>query len=312
MTPEIISSAPIRYIKLGVSGRWAKRSFAQNEIHFGHSDISHDLALTGDKDAIVSEHIAQGRTQGKARDFARELLDFYHLPEEAIWITFEQGMLWWTQATCEVHLLGTSCADHGKRMRKTVFPWRNTDLKGNILSYDTLSTKLTKVAAYRQTLCSVSAEDYLRHKLIGEDIPVVAEAVIARKAAVLAAANMISTLHWADFETLIDLILARSGWFRNSPLGGHQKDADLFVEQIVTGETALVQVKSAASQVTLDDYVSRFDAMASYSRLIFACHTPTGDLDSKARDDITLWTRNSLAESVMRNGLFDWLVARVG
>jgi len=311
MTPEIISSAPIRYIKLGAAGCWAKRSFAQDEIHFGHSDVSHELALSGNKEAIVAKHMALGRTQGKARDFARELLDFYHLPEETIWITFEQGVLWWTQASTEVIWLGPG-SDHGKRMRKTLFPWRNTDLKGNILSCDTLSTKLTKVAGYRQTLCSVSAEDYLRHKLIGEDIPVVAEAVAARRAAVLAAANLISTLHWADFETLIDLILARSGWFRSSPLGGHQKDADLLVEQIVTGETALVQVKSVATQATLDDYILRFDSMPSYSRLIFACHSPTGLLDIQTRDDVTLWTRDTLAEAAMRNGLFDWLVARVG
>ena len=68
---------------------------------------------------------------------------------------------------------------------------------------------------------------------------------------VAAAEQLIAGLHWADFETLVDVILARGGWHRVSALGGTMKDADLIVEQSVTQETALVQVKSAASQSLL-------------------------------------------------------------
>jgi hypothetical protein len=45
--------------------------------------------------------------------------------------------------------------------------------------------------------------------------------------------------------------LARGGWHRVPALSGTVKDADLNVEQSVTQETALVQVKSAASQSLL-------------------------------------------------------------
>lgn len=50
----------------------------------------------------------------------------------------------------------------------------------------------------------------------------------------------------------------------------------MIVEQATTRETALVQVKSAASQSVLDDYVRRFEEASEFSRLIFACHSPEG------------------------------------
>jgi hypothetical protein len=99
--------------------------------------------------------------------------------------------------------------DHGARMRRTLRPWRNTDLKGRVLASEGLSTRLTKVAAYRQTLCAVEAADYLRRKLSGEEEPLVLQAVAARQAALEAASSLITALHWADVETLIDLLLAR-------------------------------------------------------------------------------------------------------
>ena len=55
----------------------------------------------------------------------------------------------------------------------------------------------------------------------------------------------------ADFEKLVDVILGRGDWHRVPALSGTMKDADLNVEQSVTQETALVQVKSAASQSLL-------------------------------------------------------------
>lgn len=64
-------------------------------------------------------------------------------------------------------------------------------------------------------------------------------------------------LHWADFETLADLIFARSGWQRSTPVGERLADIDILMEQPTTGETAFVQVKSRADQGVLDDYLTR-------------------------------------------------------
>src|SRR5450755_2603417 len=84
------------------------------------------------------------------------------------------------------------------------------------------------------------------------------------------------------------------------------------VEQGVTQETAMVQVKSAASQAVLDDYIRRFEASGEFSRLIFVCHSPKGTLKVTSRKDVILWARSSLAETAVRHGLIDWLIARAG
>ena len=200
--------------------------------------MPHALARTGNKDAIAAHLRKCGRSQAKARDFAREIVDFYTLPEETLWITFVDGRLWWVQARAEATWLGEGDS-HGARLRQTLFPWRDTDLKGRVLAMASLSTKLTQVAAYRQTLCAVEASDYLRRKLLGQEDPVVTQALAARQQALAAASALITALHWADFETLIDLLLARGGWHRVSALGGTLKDADLVVEQPVTGRDRL-------------------------------------------------------------------------
>ena len=116
-----------------------------------------------------------------------------------------------------------------------------------------MSTLLTQVAAYRQTICRIKPAAYLLRRINAVEEPVVARAREARSAMVAVAAEMIAALHWADFETLVDLIFARSGWQRISRVGGTQKDVDLILEQPATGEKACVQVKSKAGQAVLDD-----------------------------------------------------------
>jgi len=75
-------------------------------------------------------------------------------------------------------------------------------------------SKLTKVGNFRGTICTVEEEDYLLRRINGIEQPVITRANEARKAMMAVAVEMIRGLHWADFETLADLIFARSGWQR--------------------------------------------------------------------------------------------------
>jgi hypothetical protein len=125
---------------------------------------------------------------------------------------------------------------------------------------------------------------------------------------------LIAQLHWADFELLVDLSFARSGWRRGSVLGGTMKDIDLLLEEPVTGERASVQVKSAADQRVLDKCVEAFETSAQASRFFFVCHSPRGNLSlapSEARR-VHLWTSATLAAAVVDQGLTNWLIERGG
>lgn len=309
------ADTPVRYIKLGPNGRWARRCFDEGVIEYGQHEIPEDFLRNPDHAAITAHGVSQGWPPAVAKHSANQLVAFLPLPPEGIWITFEEGRLWWAHAEPEVTVLtpaGQIGAVCGVLSRKALGGWKNTDALGQPLVAAGLSTRLTKVAGYRRTICRVEASEYLLRKLRGQEDPLIARAARSRAEMVEAASAVIGVLHWADFETLVDLILARSGWHRVSALGGTQKDADLIVEQTITGETALVQVKSSASQLVLDDYIGRLDAGGNHDRLIFACHAAKTVLDPRGRDDVIVWDRTGIADAVIRNGLFDWLIARAG
>ena len=75
--PMTIAAKDVRYIKLGRGGAWEKISLERGELHFGHSKIPHDLALTGDREQIRQLRIEQGRDPRAAAEDARETVDFY-------------------------------------------------------------------------------------------------------------------------------------------------------------------------------------------------------------------------------------------
>jgi len=73
--------------------------------------------------------------------------------------------------------IGGDGINAGERIRKTIGGWRNTDINGELLRVNTLSTRLTKVAGYRRTICKIEAQDYLLRRINGEVEPLVAESM---------------------------------------------------------------------------------------------------------------------------------------
>lgn len=308
--PEKIAPSAVRYIKLGPKNQWAPAAFERGELHFGYKTISHELCAAGQWDQVTQILIAEGRSGGKETDATREIRDFYTLDQTCLWITFADRRLYWAFAEPEVIWAGPETEAQGCRVRKTIGPWRSSDTAGRPLLFEELSTRLTQVASYRQTLCSVRDQDYLLRRVNGEAEPIVQEAIEVRGKMLSVAARMIKRLHWAEFETMVDLIFTRSGWQRVSTVGGTQKDADLILQHPTTGETASVQVKSKARQAVLDDYVKRFRSSGMHDRLFFICHSPIGALSVSSDRELHLWTDEVLAATAIRAGLFEWLIER--
>jgi hypothetical protein len=306
----MITARTVRYIKFGRGGGWAEASLERGELHFGHSKISHEMALAGDREAIKQARIEQGRDARAAAEDAREIVDFYRLGSDCLWITFAKDYLWWTFADPKVVWLGPG-KGHGERLRKSIGGWRNADINGKPLKTNTLNTKLTKVANYRRTICAVDAQEYLLRRINGLEEPLVAKSAQAREALLAAISEAIASLHWADFETLVDVIFARSGWHRASALGGSQKLVDIVLEQPTTNERAAVQVKSSASQKTLDRYIELIDEEGTFSRSFFICHSPKGQLESPSdRNDVHVWCGSEIATTALRLGLADWIIEK--
>ncbi len=309
---ERVAPAAIRYIKLGPGGGWEAICLEQDRIDWGIGPNPHKMAAAEDWAAAKAAYVTAGIASSTATGFVRELKDFHTLGEDCFWITFARGYLWWAFAAPQVFASDGDPKREGEVFRKVKGRWRNDDLEGRPLRIEELSSKLTQLAGYRGTICSVAASDYLLRRINAEEEPTIAAARKARAALVDASAALIRQLHWADFELFVDLIFSRAGWRRVSAVGGRMKDIDLLVEQPLTGERASVQVKSAADQAVLNASVNAFLQSASASRFFFVCHSPHGRLDLSHVDQarIHLWEIDRLAAAAVDHGVTDWLIER--
>jgi hypothetical protein len=303
-----IAPKEIRYIKLGPGGAWEERALKRGELYFGRPTEPLDLIGRHDWEGVARYFREQGRGVGMASYMARENREFLALGADCLWITFTGEYLWWGFADPKVTVLRGDGKVHGTRMRRIIGGWRNTNIKGQPLHRDTLSTRLTQVASYRHTMCSVKEAQYLVRKINGLDEPIVARAAEVRQAMIAVTADAIGSLHWADFESLVDLIFVRSGWQRLSRLGGIQKDLDLELEQPTTRERAFVQIKSQAGQGELNAYLAKF-SRGTWDRMFFVCHSPRGVLRASKRN-VHVWTGEALAASAVRAGLYDWVIQK--
>ncbi len=291
---------------MGPNNAWAASSFQNNRIEFGHGAVPHEYAAAGDWDRVRACWGGE-ISKGKTSDYLREVNDFYTLGSGCLWITFADGRLYWAFAEPDVILNDRTSEAIGSRHRRVIGSWQCVDRFGKTLCMDDISSKLTKTAAYRQTICRVDAKDYALRLINGEENPELKIAKAAQSDFVAALCPLIQSLHQNDFELLIDLLFSRLGWVRISGIGGNQKDTDFVLEQPATKMRALVQVKSAADQSVLDKCERQFSNMPGDIGF-FVCHSPTDKL--QARGDLNIWQGFELAERVAEAGLIDWIFAR--
>jgi hypothetical protein len=302
---------PMRFIRLGTADSWAARCFAAGEVHYGTNEAPQALARSGDIAALAAWYVeTKGVAQAKATEWARSLVAFLTLPNTTLWVTFHEGRLWWTRAELPAIYRGEA-GSPGAWMRRSIGGWSCEDRSGRIIAKDDLSSMLTRVTGYQGTLCTIHAADYLWRVLQGTPDPLLDRAAEVQATMTSVMGEMLRRLHQDDLETLADLLLGRSGWSRVSVLGGNAKGRDLVVEQAVTGERAMVEVKSRATQKVFDDYVARFDADDRLNRLFFVTHSPLGTLSAKARKDVVLLAGETLAKAAVAAGLFDWVMRRI-
>ena len=192
-------------------------------------------------------------------------------------------------------------------------PWSNSSIKGPLLSIPDLPGTVTTTAGFKGTVCTPKDWQAILRIVQDEKDPDAAKAADARRDYERAVHKIVKRLSPKDFEQLIDLILARTGWVRISTLGKTREGIDVEAENLAAGEIAFVQVKSSATQEVLNDYVERFNKRRDfYARMVFAVHSPSGKLRSPADlPAVQLWTGDRVAQLVVRLGLGEWVESRL-
>lgn len=310
---ERIQPQTVRYIKLGRNGRWETQSLDEGRIYWSISADPLEEAAAGDWAAAERRYRADITTPSVATSYLRELREFFTLPADTLWITFARGQMWWCFSGPAELVGGELTEEDAAAFRPTIGPWRNHDRFGRVLDQASLSTKLTQLAAYRQSICTVKHADYAIRRINGDEEAGVGLLRAHREALIDTTASVIADLHWRDFELLVDLIFSSAGWRRVSEVGGTMKDIDLLLEQPITGERVSVQVKSRLDQKVADTCVETFNRSANVDRFFLIYHTGNAVLRHAGRSrPMHLWDCAMLAERAVDAGLTSWLAGRAG
>ena len=308
---EQIQANQAFYIKLGKEGGLERKCFEDGSLRIDFREVPHDLAVSGDEDAIAQVFQAGGANKTVATRKARQLARFYNTDPDIIWYTFSDGYLWWAKLKPTIVSLDqnpASIASNGSRLRETIDGWHNTNISGVVLDMTMLSGRLTQTAASRNTICDCPDFEYLLRKINGEKVRQVWLLENHREELLKLIVDVMRLLTPEDFELLIDLIFSASGWRRIGAVGGSQKTSDLQIELPTTQERAFVQVKSTTNQKTFDQYASDFQNRYE-QRMFFAYHSAGNSIDN-SDPDITLLGPEQLAPMTLNAGLVDWLIER--
>ncbi len=310
---DMVNAVCAKYIKLGRGGRWERMCLEDGTLRLSYGSVPHEVAAAPDKEPLRQYFLDRGDAPSAAANHANQVFDFYHADPETLWITISDGFLWWCFARPEVEYLGVEDGEHeirGSRLRRSVDGWHNTSLGGRPLRVAELNGELTKVAAYQMTICTVKPLDYLLHKINDQDLPAVTAAKDARSSLLESVQALMKLLTWRDFELLVELVFAQSGWRRIGETGGTQKTVDLELMLPSTEERAFVQVKSKTDQAQLNDYLERFRARDE-ARMFYVYHSGPKSLACDVPGVVPIGP-GRLADMVLGAGLFDWLLAKAG
>jgi hypothetical protein len=298
----------VRYIKLGREGSWEKECLEKGIVRFGFGTAKPTrfaLCRARQWDELRRSIQASGKSQGATTNIVNQTKAFFDDDGSTLWISLIGEWLYWGflgEAPAECH-------DDGDGVwRSMVDGWKCHDIKGNQLTKDRLSGALTKLASYRGTSCDVDVSDYVVRRINGQRVPDVETAEQALAAVKTSVIQLMTHLGWRDFETLVDLVFATSGWRRLGPVGKTQKTLDLDLQLPSTGERAFVQIKSQTTSSELAGYIEKFDQLGPYNRMFFVYHTG----EAKTEDErVSVIGPDRLADLIIDAGLTNWLIRKV-
>ena len=199
--------------------------------------------------------------------------------------------------------------EDGTRTRKAMNGWSCVDLKGQPLTIDNLDGRVTQSRATEAPYVACLRE-YLLRKIRGEEQPDVQVAKENLESLRRSVEKLIQGSWWKDFELLVDLIFAQSGWQRISVLGHTDKDIDLDVFSPVTNKRAFIQVKSHASHETFNNSVARFREMNQFNEMYFVVHTSDPELGNRSSEGVYVLGLMRLSHLVINAGLVNWLITK--
>ena len=303
-----IKADKVLFIKLGQGGEYETDCIVNNQIlRLGYKDVDHNLCVNGKWDLVHKYFIEEeNATQGVATSHTNQIKQFYENDNRTLWLTFFNNKLWWSFSNPEITLLPDKT-----KTRPVIGNWSDKDINGQTLLSGNLSGKLLKTQGFRGTICKVPEEKYALQKINNEQLKEVVELEKAITELKLKLSVLIKNLQWKDFETLIDLIFRQAGWQRVSETGKTQKTLDLELLAPVTGERAIVQIKSQSDLNQFLKYQDKFATMTDYDKFFYVVHSAKKNLTEYDNEtDTILYFGDKISELTINSGLLEWVIKR--
>jgi hypothetical protein len=121
------------YIKLGRKSSWWPLCRATDTIRIHFRLFDYELCSAGNWEAARQEYVKRGakRRDSDVTRAVNQVKEFFALPELTLWMTIEDGDVWWCFAEREVkniYLDDDQEKREGARLRFVVDRWRNSDV----------------------------------------------------------------------------------------------------------------------------------------------------------------------------------------
>lgn len=291
----------IRYIKLGTAQEYADECIESGYARLGYDSISHELCQSGEWEKVVD---------GKSERTKNAIKAFYTFDSSAIWITFHEGYLYWTQLAEGVKRIENADSYFKRRDCLDKQGWSRNSLNDEPLNEYCISGKLKKVKNFQGTICEPSADDHALQHING----VVPDPVENLRDSVTKSRNslvkVLKRFDPDDLELIVDCVFRESGWNRRTQLGGQLEVRDLEVVDPLTQSDAVIQVKTGSSQSDYDDFVDavceRGDYPADY--YYFVTTQPTAELESGDEQIAMTEDGETPVKIIDATKLADWVV----
>lgn len=227
--------------------------------------------------------------------------------EQTLWITFYANKLWWCFSKPEITFLPDKT-----KARPVISKWSDKDINNSVLLTGNISGGLLKTQGFRGTICSVEEAKYALAKINNEQPKEVVEVENAFSELKSKLSVLIKKLQSKDFETLVDLIFRQAGWQRVGDIGKTQKTLDLELFAPVTGEKAIVQIKSQSDLTQFLEYEEKFVPMKNdYDKFFYVVHSAKPNLEKYENETETkLYLVDKVAELTISAGLVEWVIKK--
>ena len=296
------------FIKLGKGSGFAEDCFKDDYLKLDYREIDHQLCLDEKWEEIHNYFVSkEGKTNQVATNHVNQIKKFYTAGEDTLWITFHSNELWWCFAKSDIILQ----KDYTK-IRSTIGQWYNQSIEknGQVFNISSLHGGLTKVQAFRGTICNVAESKYLIDKIKGVQSKEVVAVELAREKLKGGVVKLIKRLQPQDFEILVDLIFRNAGWQRIGEIGKNQKDIDIDLLNPITNQRMAVQVKGQSNKKEFNSYKKKFSQWDDYNSFVYVCHSSKDDFQVNEDENIEIYKENKLSDLVINSGLLDWLIMK--